>query len=372
MINKGVTVCVICPNREGIYYGLKKDGIEVHVFPYRNSCYPSYNSFRKKMLFVPRICWHWLLNLRAKHVLCKLCNVLHPDIIHSNVGVINIGYRVACQLHIPHIYHLREYQNLDFDFHVMPSMRQFKKQLLNPNSYTICITEGIKRHFDLFSQNAIVLYNGFEQNRMEKSTCIIHKKPYILFAGRLEVAKGIEDAIYSFSEFRIKCKMGTNYELWVAGDATDMIYFKYIQKLTSKLNVKESVRFLGMQSDIKVLLQNAAFLIMASNFEAFGRITVEAMLSGCLVIGRDTAGTKEQFDNGVRVCGREIGLRFNTSKELSDRMVEVINNGIENYYDMICSAQQTVHCMYNAEKYVNGIYEFYEHILQGEKTQAYE
>lgn len=41
-------------------------------------------------------------------------------------------------------------------------------------------------------------------------------------------------------------------------------------------------------------------LIVPSPFEAFGLITAEAMFNKCLVIGRDTAGTKEQFDNGQK------------------------------------------------------------------------
>jgi hypothetical protein len=41
---------------------------------------------------------------------------------------------------------------------------------------------------------------------------------------------------------------------------------------------------------------------MCSNNEAFGRVTVEAMLSGSLVIGSESAGTKEliiPFETGL-------------------------------------------------------------------------
>lgn len=47
-------------------------------------------------------------------------------------------------------------------------------------------------------------------------------------------------------------------------------------------------------------MNRATALIVPSPFEAFGLITAEAMFNKCLVIGKDTAGTKEQFDNGQK------------------------------------------------------------------------
>lgn len=57
-------------------------------------------------------------------------------------------------------------------------------------------------------------------------------------------------------------------------------------------------------------MSKAQALIVASRFEGFGFITTEAMWNDCLVIGKNIAGTKEQFDNGVAETGHEIGLRF--------------------------------------------------------------
>ena len=44
------------------------------------------------------------------------------------------------------------------------------------------------------------------------------------------------------------------------------------------------------------------------------------MYNHCLVIGRNTAGTKEQFDNGLDQTGEEIGLRFDSDLELKTLM----------------------------------------------------
>ena len=57
-------------------------------------------------------------------------------------------------------------------------------------------------------------------------------------------------------------------------------------------------------------------LIVPSIFEGFGFITAEGMANGCVVLGRNTAGTKEQFDNGVKMTGKEIGVRFIDDNEM--------------------------------------------------------
>ena len=70
-----------------------------------------------------------------------------PDIIHTNVGVLQAGYRVAKKLGIPHIWHLREYQTKDFYWKIEPSYEGFINKL--HDSYVIAITRDILRYFHL-------------------------------------------------------------------------------------------------------------------------------------------------------------------------------------------------------------------------------
>ena len=67
-------------------------------------------------------------------------------------------------------------------------------------------------------------------------------------------------------------------------------------------------------------------LIVPSKCEGFGLVTVEGMLNGSLVVGKDTGGTKEQFDNGKSFCGKEIGLRYNTEKDYENKIYCIKDN----------------------------------------------
>ena len=68
------------------------------------------------------------------------------------------------------------------------------------------------------------------------------------------------------------------------------------------MNFKEDSKFKGIvpfQSDLYELRKHADIALMCSRGEALGRVTVEAMLSENLVIGADSAGTKEIIQNKV-------------------------------------------------------------------------
>ena len=50
-----------------------------------------------------------------------------PNLIHTNVGVLYEGFRIAKFLNIPHVWHLREYQDKDFNLKFLYGKRYFEK-----------------------------------------------------------------------------------------------------------------------------------------------------------------------------------------------------------------------------------------------------
>ena len=118
-----------------------------------------------------------------------------------------------------------------------------------------------------------------------------------------------------------------------------------------------------MRKDILSLYKEAKALIVPSLSEGFGFITAEAMFCGCLVIGNDTAGTKEQFDNGLEMTGEEIALRYTKQEELVQHLIDVTNEPIKHYEPMILRAQQVVTQLYSTETHAERVYEFYNYIL---------
>ncbi len=140
------------------------------------------------------------------------------------------------------------------------------------------------------------------------------KESYFLYCGGLSEKKGIFDAIYSFS----KMLKGRGLQLYIAGTGPTHIV-KMIQAVIQKENLQEKVVLLGYRSDSKELMRKAIALLMCSKHEAFGRVTAEAMLNDCLVIGRNSGGTPELIEHG------KTGFLFNTNDELTVLMEKVLS-----------------------------------------------
>ena len=87
------------------------------------------------------------------------------------------------------------------------------------------------------------------------------------------------------------------------------------------------------------------------------------MFAGCLVIGNDTAGTKEQFDIGKAITGDEIALRYTTHEQLINHLLDVTNNPIKLYEPIILRGRETAKQLYSTEQHAKSVYEFYNKIL---------
>lgn len=361
LMKKGIEPLVVFPNSEGLCLQFKHRGIPTKIMNYRMSVYPPMKSLKDLLLFLPRLMGRIVLNYFAYLRLKVIVEDFKPDLIHTNVSVIDIGYKVAKKIGISHVWHIREYGDLDFNFYYYYSRNYFLHCLKQRNSYSICITKDIQRYNQLSKYpNSRVIYDGVLSEDM--SLFKNDKSSYFLFAGRLEVNKGISDLLLAFAVFRKK-RPNSLMRLKIAGDTNNKSYSDFLRSESERLGIASYVDFLGMRNDVLDLMSNAYLMIVPSLSEGFGFITTEAMFRGCLVLGRDTAGTKEQLDNGERLTGSEIGLRYHTHDELIQYMCEVVDQGIVFYFPMIHKAQQVVRSLYSSECHVEQVYDFYKHIL---------
>lgn len=147
--------------------------------------------------------------------------------------------------------------------------------------------------------------------------------------------------------------------MWIAGKD----YVNISHEISIRHNAHQ-IKYLGFRTDIYSLMANATALLVPSYNEGFGFITVEAMLNKTLVIGRNVAGTKEQFDNGKDMSGMEIGIRFNTTEELSEKMLQVCKKNQSYFKQMINQAYNVVISNYTIEKNTQQIKNLYEQILR--------
>lgn len=360
MKEKGVDVSIILPTG----YGGLFDEIKNHTIKYtaiKSALYiwPNTSSLRNLCLFPYRLIRFFIRKYNFDIQLTNAVNAYKPDIIHTNVGVIHTGHYVAKKMKIPQVWHIREYQDLDFRWKPYPSKNKYLQLLTHKNNYPVSITNGVYQHHSLEkNKNSQVIYDGvFDKKIMPEINT--QKKKYFLFVGLVSEGKGTDEAIQGFISI---AKEIPTYELWIAGGGS-LQYIESLKKQCKQSGIGERIKFLGHRTDVDHLMSEAIALIVASKFEGFGFITAEAMFNGCLVIGRDSAGTKEQFDNGFKMQGEEIGLRYKTTLQLSTILKEIANNGIGPYLHMIRLAQETAVNLYSSQQNADKIYELYNMIL---------
>ena len=286
-------------------------------------------------------------SLRSLTIIVRNCC---PDIIHTNTGVIHEGYVCAKKLRIPHVWHLREYQDLDFNWKICPSKRVFISSLRKSN--VITITNHILHYFQLDnSPNAQTIYNGI-MNRNE--VCFDWPKDNnFLCASRISPEKGHETIIRAFATFY---KKHPNYRLTILGFGNES-YISYLKKLSQDLGCSQSIEWLGFQSNVQSYMRKAKALIVASRFEGFGRMTAEACFCGCIVIGKNTGGTSE-------ILSKTGGLLFETKEQMVMNMECVARYDEQRYRSIAMSAQKVAQDNYSIESNVELTYQFYLKILK--------
>ncbi len=369
LAKQDISPLVICPTPNGIYNKLVERKIPVIAlrYNYRPAVYPWSDTIQEKCLFIPRLFGRWMVNTCAILQLLRIAKQFKPDVIHTNSSVCSIGYHVSRLLRIKHVWHIREYGALDFHYYYYPwrnwQLRRYQKR----DSYTLCITKDIQRYNHLeHHKNSAVIYDGVLSVSCAKYQA--QKSPYILFVGYISRAKGVLPLLQAYKKYLSICTHPLPLKL-VGGIPEEGAYIDEVMEFVHTHHLKESVSFLGMRNDVLQLDGEAQALIVPSLSEGFGFITAEAMFSGCLVVGHDVAGTKEQFDNGKQLTGEEIGLRYTTQEQLVQHLIDITttaHNGTfsEIYEPMILRGQQVVKQLYSTERNAEQIYQFYQQILK--------
>ena len=297
---------------------------------------------------------------KAKKDLICILHVFKPDIVHCNCSPLSFSADVCHKLHIPHVWHIREYSDLGYGHHLMPSKGCFFRKMTAKGNYCIAITKGIFQHFKLREGIDKVIYDGvFDEGLCPEEFKLNLMGNYFLSVGRIEPAKGTLELIESFARFH---RNHSNVRLLLVGGFSNLLYLNSFKEVCKKYNIENVVFFCGVRDDVFTLMQHAIALIVASPNEGFGFSATEAMLNSCIVIGRNTAGIKEQFDKGLQITGSEIGLRYNTQEELIMQMNKAICRNYDT--DMKQRAYSVVIKNYTIQVHVKSLMDYYLNILK--------
>lgn len=271
------------------------------------------------------------------------------DIVHTNNTVLDIGYYLAKSLHAKHVWHLRGFMDLGLGWMPLKGWHDYRRKLADSDA-VIGITNAVLYHYiPKDSSNAHKIFDAVKQS--DGTSIVLPKEKFFLFcAGLLTEQKGYHLAVEAFAKSGLY-KEG--YRLRVIGSQLPK-YGEMVQSLINNYGITDYVDHLGRISDVKSHFEKATAFLMCSENEGLGRVTVEAMLYGCPVIGRSSGGTKEI------VLNDQTGYSFDTSSECAALMIKIAH---EDVTSIIKQAQKFACHNFSIEDYGSKILDVYNSIL---------
>lgn len=215
-----------------------------------------------------------------------------------------------------------------------PMTRQLYREKYEQNrlyDHVTVLTEADRRCVDGVLDNVSVLPNPLTYKPV---TEVPAKENVILAAGRLEAwhAKGLDVLIKAWG---LVADRYPDWTLQIAGDVKGNGYIT-LERIAADAGVGDRIEFTGYQSDMLPVYQRSAIFVMASRYEGFGMVLIEAMSQGCACVACDYKGRQKEIittdDEGL-ICSPDDAqsLAHAISMLIDDRdyRKRVQINGIE-------------------------------------------
>lgn len=187
----------------------------------------------------------------------------------------------------------------------------------------IAVSQATKRFWQSkLPANYKVIYNGIDTKKLgpdgPKIKEWIDRRKTILFAGRHDSRKGIDDLINAFG---LLIEEGHNIKLKITGTGE---MTRTLQKMRQGLGLKELIEFTGTLPFSKLIeAYRTADIVVAPSTggEGFNRTIIEARSCGTLTVCTNIGGHREAIGKDLSV----FMAKPNNPRNLADQIMAVLN-----------------------------------------------
>lgn len=358
----GQNVKVVLPAHGPLEEHLKQRNISYEVI----RSYPwvetpqNMRRFKKKCFWMIKQCY----NKIAERKIEKLIRREKFDVVHINAFTAGVGSLAAGRTDTPLVWHIREFVTDDLGKQFW--QEETAMQRLANADCAIAISESVRERFMKGSPSAqiVTVYNGIDPKPyldLETREIFSGSDIKLMVAGRIVPEKGQREVIEAVSQLRRRGY--TQLKLDLVGGYSETEYVRSLRDYIRSEGLEDAVRFCGNTDRMAETWNTADIAVVSSKFEAFGRVTAEAMMAGALVIGADTAGTKE-------LVGSEYGLLYQQGS--AESLAEQIAHAIEHPEQMREIAKRACeHSLsrYTAEQNAKAILDIYRKVTMEKKHE---
>lgn len=294
--------------------------------------------------------------IKIEHILKKES----IDLVHINSLIHYVAAKSAKKCNIPYIWHIREF--LEEDHGVELSNKKEIEKLMKNAKAKIAISQSIYEKFEKIygKDNMFMVYNGIPVEEYKSYTFIpvnFEKEVNLCIIGRISRGKGQLDAIKAIEILKNKDK-NRKYRLYIIGSPEDDIeYDQEIKKYVKDNNLENIVNFVPFTTQLSEYRKKCRIALVCSKKEAFGRVTIEAMLANQLVIASNTGGNIELIQD------KETGILYDETnyKDLAQKIEESVVNE-DKVNSIIKNANKNSKEHFSIENTANKVFSIYKRL----------
>lgn len=309
---------------------------------------------------------HWLQRFSVMRI-SGYVKKHHIDIIHSNTSVIDIGAQVAARTGCKHVWHFREYGEADYCLEYMYGKDKSLDYAYKNSDMIIFISNALCESFKQFVDNrkARIIYDGIVSKEMEKVERLqpalkTREKGHVftfLVTGNISPGKNQKLVVEAVRVLTNQMGIDSHgFQVYFAGATTSLAeskrYMQEIRSAISRYNLS-NLSFTGYVEDMARLRDKVDAEIIPSKSEAYGRVTLEAMLSHNLVIASDSGANPELIGED------EYGLLFrnNDANDLAVKMLQAMDHDNTERMERAYEYVKKVHRQKDSYRKVQDVYE---------------
>ena len=250
---------------------------------------------RRKLVVKIKMLVKLILNILSELHVYLIVKKESIEIIHINDIHSYVGARTAIRMKLGLIWHIRVLLDEDQGLKLY-SPKCY--ELINKSDKVIAISEAVFDHFSkhINSTKMTVVYNGVDEKKFynPKKTIFSNELIKIMHCGQMNGFKGhlhLIDAIKYLVDEGI-----TNLHVTFVGSG---YYEKEYEQYVQSMKLHQYISFSGYHDHVETVFYDSDIFVMNSNAEAFGRVTIEAMMAGCLVVATNSGASSELIKKGA-------------------------------------------------------------------------
>ena len=294
----------IIPNKGPLQKELEKNSIPYDIV---NLCWWANQKIRSTNQITND--WFDSLNNLAKYM-PKLIH-LNPDLIYTNTITSPWGAIAAQYLQKPHIWHIREFGELDHKLKFDSPYKKIIQFIENNSDQIICNSHAIAKHISQYleTKKPSVVYNYVDFDKILADKTIMN--PYIhqnslkiLVCGTLHEGKNQLEALKVISQM-VQNKQKA--EMVLLGSIEDQIYVNQIRKYAIEKKIIKYIHIKDFVPNPYPYFKAADVVLITSCMENYSRTALEGMLLKKPVVTTQQGGMTEMIQNNINGFTYSVG-----------------------------------------------------------------